>query len=104
MSNYTLFDFSLDNPTGLGNAVTGAYVALAAIIFALSFLCCCTCKCFRSAMVSVVKSIFKLIWKLLTWLSGLLWEAVKKWRLKSKMPTLEENSSDVSYKKSEITE
>jgi hypothetical protein len=28
LSNYTLFDFNLDIPLGMSNAVTGAYVGL----------------------------------------------------------------------------
>jgi hypothetical protein len=42
LSNYTVFDFNMDMPLGISNAVTGAYMSLAVMMFFISFLCCCT--------------------------------------------------------------
>jgi hypothetical protein len=55
LSNYTLFDFDLDVPLGMSNAVTGAYVGLAFPFFLFSLLCCCSCKCIRTAMFGLAK-------------------------------------------------
>jgi hypothetical protein len=55
LSNYTLFDFNLDIPLGMSNAVTGAYVGLGFLLLISSVLCCCTCKCFRVAVFGLLK-------------------------------------------------
>ena len=55
LSNYTLFDFNLDIPLGMSNAVTGAYVGLGFLLLISSVLCCCTCKCFRIAVFGLLK-------------------------------------------------
>jgi hypothetical protein len=73
LSNYTLFDFDLDVPLGMSNAVTGAYVGLAFLFFLFSLLCCCSCKCIRTAMFSLVKGLCRGIWYILRKLGTFLW-------------------------------
>jgi hypothetical protein len=77
INNYTLFDFDMDLPLGMSNAVTGAYIAITLIMFAISFLCCCTCKCFRKAVFAVLKAIGIAIWDLLCWLVSCAWETIR---------------------------
>jgi hypothetical protein len=73
MSNYTLFNFDMDLPLGMSNAVTGAYMGLAFLMFLVSFLCCCTCKCFRSAVFKCLRWLGKLIFDLVVYLCGSFW-------------------------------
>ncbi len=56
MSNYTLFDFNLDVPLGMSNAVTGAYVGLGFLLLISSFLCI--------AVFGVLKICWKVLCKL----------------------------------------
>jgi len=65
LSNYTLFDFNLDIPLGMSNAVTGAYVGLGFLLLISSVLCCCTCKCFRVAVFGLLKLCGTALYKLL---------------------------------------
>jgi hypothetical protein len=37
LSNYTVFDFNMDMPLGISNAVTGAYMSLAVLMFSCHF-------------------------------------------------------------------
>ncbi len=74
LSNYTLFNFDMDLPLGMSNAVTGAYMGLAVLMFFVSFLCCCTCKCFRSAVFKCLKWLGKIIFDLVAYLCSYLWE------------------------------
>jgi hypothetical protein len=62
LANYTVFDFNMDMPLGISNAVTGAYMSLAVMMFFISFLCCCTCKCFRSAVFKLLGALWGLVW------------------------------------------
>jgi hypothetical protein len=73
LSNYTLFNFDMDLPLGMSNAVTGAYMGLAFLMFLVSFLCCCTCKCFRSAVFKCLKWLGKRVFDLMACLCGHLW-------------------------------
>ncbi|MFN9905629.1 MAG: hypothetical protein ACK56F_05805, partial [bacterium] len=73
LTNYTLFNFQLDNPLGLSSSVTGAYVSLAFILMLLPILCCCTCKCFRKAAQKLITNLFKFIWWLLKGVWQFLW-------------------------------
>ncbi len=68
LSNYTLFDFDLDNPLSLSRFVT--CVGLAFILMFFPILCCCTCKCFRKAAQALIKNVFKFIW----WVLKGLWQ------------------------------
>jgi hypothetical protein len=74
LSNYTLFNFDMDLPLGMSNAVTGAYMGLAVLMLFVSFLCCCTCKCFRSAVFKCLKGLGKLIIDILACMCSSLWE------------------------------
>jgi hypothetical protein len=66
LSNYTVFDFNMDMPLGISNAVTGAYMSLAVMMFFISFLCCCTCKCFRSAVFKLLGALWDLVWDIVS--------------------------------------
>jgi hypothetical protein len=70
LSNYTLFDFDLDNPLSLSSSVTGACVGLAFILMFLPILCSCTCKCFRKAAQALIRNVFKFNW----WVLKGLWQ------------------------------
>jgi hypothetical protein len=74
MSNYTLLDFDMDMPLGMSNAVTGAYMSLAVILFLISFLCCCTCKCFRSAVFKLLGALWDIVYDVLSRLCVYLWK------------------------------
>ncbi len=74
LSNYTLFSFDMDLPLGMSNAVTGAYMGLAFLMFLVSFLCCCTCKCFRSVVFKCLKWLGKLVFDLVAYLCSSLWD------------------------------
>ncbi len=76
MSNYTVSDFDMDMPLGMSNAVTGAYMSLAVMMFLISFLCCCTCKCFRSAVFKLLGALWDLVWDILSRLCVYLWKLI----------------------------
>jgi hypothetical protein len=81
LTNYTLFNFQLDNPLGLSSSVTGAYVTLAFILMLLPILCCCTCKCFRKAAQKLITNLFKFIWWLLKGVWQFLWSLITRGRV-----------------------
>jgi hypothetical protein len=74
LSNYTLFNFDMDLPLGMSNAVTGAYMGLAFLMFLVSFLCCCTCKCFRSTVFQCLKGLGKIIFDLIVYFCSYFWK------------------------------
>jgi hypothetical protein len=76
LSNYTVFDFNMDMQLGITNAVTGAYMSLAVMMFLISFLCCCTCKCFRSAVFKLLGALWDIIWDVFSRLVVYLWKLI----------------------------
>jgi hypothetical protein len=76
MSNYTMFDFVMDMPLGMSNAVTGAYLSLAVILFLVSFLCCCTCKCFRNAIFKLLGALWDILYEVIRSLCCCIWNLI----------------------------
>jgi len=76
LSNYTVFDFNMDMPLGISNAVTGAYMSLAVMMFFISFLCCCTCKCFRSAVFKLLGALWDIVWAIISRLCVYIWTLI----------------------------
>ncbi len=66
----------MDMPLGISNAVTGAYMSLAVMMFFVSFLCCCTCKCFRSAVFKLLGAFWKMVWNIISRLCVYIWKLI----------------------------